>query len=235
MSLNEQMASTLAWWHEAGVDTLVAERPREWLKLTEARLAPQVEAAPHPPDAAPYPGTLAEFRTWLLTSETMPGLTEERLDAEGDPASGLMILIDQSEAGDAEAGRLFCGEEGRLLDRMLAAIGRDRNSIYLATLSPARAATGRIDDALRERLAPAALHHVSLAVPRYLLVMGDAPTRAICAENLAEARGRLHEISYDRGRTIAIATFHPRFLLQRPAAKADSWKDLQMLLKGLQS
>ena len=29
----EQAASALAWWAEAGVDTLVAETPRNWLQI----------------------------------------------------------------------------------------------------------------------------------------------------------------------------------------------------------
>ena len=32
----------------------------------------------------------------------------------------------------------------------------------------------------------------------------------------------------------AVASFHPRFLLERPAAKAEAWKDLQMLIEGLE-
>jgi DNA polymerase len=31
----------------------------------------------------------------------------------------------------------------------------------------------------------------------------------------------------------AIASFHPRFLLERPAQKAEAWRDLQLLIEGL--
>jgi len=31
----------------------------------------------------------------------------------------------------------------------------------------------------------------------------------------------------------AVASFHPRFLLERPAAKAEAWKDLQLLIQGI--
>jgi DNA polymerase len=33
----------------------------------------------------------------------------------------------------------------------------------------------------------------------------------------------------------AVASFHPRFLLEKPAYKAEAWKDLQMLIGGLES
>lgn len=226
MSLNQDIASALAWWHEAGVDTIVAESPRDWLRPER----PERQPAATPQKAvAEFPGTLDEFRAWLLADDLIPGSPDRRVDAQGNPASDLMIVIDQPEAGDAERRKLLSGEEGGLLDRMLAAIGRDRNSVYLTSMSPARPPAGRLDDALRERLAPAALHHVALAAPRLLLVMGDAAARVFCGTDLAQARERPHQIRHGGGETVAIATFSLRFLLQRPASKADCWKDLQML------
>jgi DNA polymerase len=31
-----------------------------------------------------------------------------------------------------------------------------------------------------------------------------------------------------------VATFHPRLLLEQPAHKAGAWRDLQLLMKGLE-
>jgi DNA polymerase len=42
-------ASALGWWHEAGVDTIVADRPRDWLAPAASR--PEAAAAPAPPAA----------------------------------------------------------------------------------------------------------------------------------------------------------------------------------------
>jgi DNA polymerase len=51
--------------------------------------------------------------------------------------------------------------------------------------------------------------------------------------NLAQARGSIHPINLEGGTTPLIATFHPRFLLQQPARKADAWADLRMLVEIL--
>ena len=45
-------------------------------------------------------------------------------------------------------------------------------------------------------------------------------------EPLARARGRVHRIEGVR----AVATFHPRWLLQRPSDKALAWRDLLLLM-----
>jgi DNA polymerase len=116
---------------------------------------------------------------------------------------------------------------------MLAAIGRDRASIYLAVFSPARALGGALNETAFASLADAAKRHVALAAPRQLLLMGEAPSRAFCGVSLNEARGKQRVLNHDGGTVSAIATFHPRFLLQQPRLKAQSWKDLQMLVEGM--
>lgn len=44
-----------------------------------------------------------------------------------------------------------------------------------------------------------------------------------------DARGRLHDFNHDGGKLAAVATYHPRTLIARPALKAQAWQDLQML------
>ena len=223
------MLSALRWWQEAGVDTIVEDAPRDWLRPVARTLAPP------PATAAPaaLPTTLEAFQGWLLTADRMPGEASGRLAPLGDPASGLMLLADAPDPEDARAGALMSGEIGRLFDRMLAAIGRDRASIYLATMAPARPAGGRVEAATMPELIAAARHHVRLAEPRLLLLLGDAACQAMIGQDLAPARGRIHEFGDDGHSVRAIASFHPRFLLKQPARKADAWQDLRLLLREL--
>ena len=238
--------SALRWWHDAGVDTLVDDHPRDWLRPAD-QVAP-VDRAPAvfarspdpapPPPAAPLtaipalPTTLAAYAGWCADAANFPDLGPQRVCAAGDPASGIMILLDMPEIGDADAGLLLSGDLGRLFDRVLGAIGRDRASVYLAAICPARPAAGRIAPATSAALIAAARHHVALAAPRILLLMGK---EAITAFGLdwPGARGHLHKIHHEGGMTTAIATFHPRMLPQSPARKADLWADLRLLLEEL--
>ena len=215
--------SALDWWREAGVDVLVEEEARDWLRPPIK--APPVLPTPSP--AEPFPATLAAFRTWLGQSDAMPGLPASRILPAGDPASGLMLLADMPEPADGAAGQLFSGDLGRLFDRMLAAIGRDRASIYLASLAGAAVAPRDLEAGA---LVSAARHHVALAAPRLLLLLGDAPARALLGMRVAEARGKIHEIDHGGAKVRAIATFRPRDLLQRASMKPLAWADLRLLL-----
>ena len=232
MDLRSSALSALGWWREAGVDALVDDAPRDWLKPATTP-SPSTSAAP-PPAAVPMlPATLAAMHAKLAEPGLVANALGRPLAPAGDVAAGLMLLVDAPESGDDEAGQLVAGEAGRLLDRMLGAIGRDRASIYLAALAPARPAGGRIAPADAGELAELALQHVALVRPRVLLLLGDAAAAAILGMNLAEARGRIHEIEHRGASVAAIASFHPRYLLREQGAKAQAWQDLRLLLGRL--
>jgi len=228
-----EAASALSWWADAGVDVLVAEEPRNWLK---ARQAPPAEVKPPAePALAELPQQLPLFRAWLADAEALPYAAPgaRRLCPEGDPSAGLMILIDMPAAEDCRSGRLLSGDAGRLLDRMLAAIGRDRASVYLAAVSCIRSPSGSFDPTSAGACADLARHHIALADPRAVLLLGDACARALLGKAVAPMRAAWREIGTPRGGFKAVATFSPDFLLRNPAAKAQAWADLQLLMEGL--
>ncbi|MGH6613152.1 uracil-DNA glycosylase [Sphingomonas sp.] len=230
-------ASAIDWWREAGVDATIDEAPRNWLARVEP--AP-VEAISEV--AAPFvlPDTLDAFNTWRSGSDAPEaGWPEQMIPAQGAASSNLMVLVDLPEREDAAAATLMSGPVGRLFDRMLAAIGRDRASIYLAAVCTARPGSGRISPEIEERLNELVRHHVALAAPKRVLLLGNAPSRALLGADAARARGGLRTLNLKVGTVEteieAVASFHPRFLLEKPAFKAEAWKDLQMLIGGLDS
>lgn len=225
-------ASALDWWHDAGVDVVVGDDGFAWLDSAAQQLAAR-QAVPPAAAVAPaddaLPGEAAAFAAWRV-GETAP---EARWGGGAIAASGpadaeLMVFVDCPERDDREL--LMEGEVGRLFERMLAAIGRTRADVALASVCVRRPTTGRVPRDIEARLGEIARHHVALAAPKRLLVMGDAASRAILTMNVADARGRFHTLNHKNGRiTQVVASHHPRFLLDRPTAKAEAWKDLLLL------
>lgn len=230
--LHAEVASVLDWWILAGVDMAVAEDARDWLKPVAApAAAPQAtETAPAPVPQPAFPETLDSFLHWLAEhdDDALLGPRARRVAPEGDPNAGLMILIDMPGQEDADEGRLLSGPAGRLLDRMLAAIGTGRDRAWIAPLSPARPAGGRIDAQHLSALAKVARHHIALVEPRRLILLGAPAAEAMLGIGHAEARGKSHEINH----IPTIATFTPHVLLGAPAMKAGAWADLRPMLKG---
>jgi uracil-DNA glycosylase family 4 len=229
-------ASVLQWWADAGVDTLIDEEPRDWLrpkpKAEPAPASPAPAAAPAEPEEA-LPGQLDLFQAWLRDSDRLPyaAPAAPRICPSGDPAAGLMIVTDMPSGEDCSAGTLLSGETGRLFDRMLAAIGRDRDSIYLAALSCLRSPTGSFTAETAKQCATLARHQIGLVAPKAVLLFGDSAGKALLGLSVAQARGRWHEIATHHGAIKALVTISPKQLLDNPRLKRLAWEDLQMLIE----
>lgn len=243
-----ELAGTLDWWAEAGVDCLVQDEPRAWLKSTAPPpLEPGRAEGPAPErgESAPrlrqaqaaeeLPDQLPLFHKWLRTSDAIPyaAPAAPRVCPSGDPAAGLMVLVGMPSTDDCGSGALLSGAAGRLFDRMLAAIGRSRETIYLAGLSCVRPASGRFDAAGAARCGEIARHHVGLVAPKAVLLIGDAAVRPLLGVGAAQARGRVHRVETQAGGFDAVVTLSPDYLLNQPSTKALAWADLQLLMERL--
>ena len=236
-------ASTLRWWSDAGVDVIVGESPRDWLKPASPMIVesprPDAPAIAEPPAAEPLPESLAEFQAWLMTSQQLPGAAPSapRLGPAGDGSSGLMVLTDIPAADDFAAGKLLSSEG--LIDKMLEqtskkiGVGLDRQSVYIASLSPLRPPSGNLDAAAARRFAEIARHHISLVTPRVVLLLGDVCARSLVGGAVSQTRSKWHEIETNGGRIRALVTMKPEQLNLQPNLKKLAWADLQMLEEGL--
>ena len=222
--------SALDWWAEAGVDTIVDDTPFDWL-ATAAPVAHAPSASVTPPAASTaLPDNLTEYRRWLIAEAPIPGAPSTRIDASGDASSGTMVIVDMPEAADLTSGAILSGDAGTLFDRMLTAMKLERGAIYMAPFSLARPATGRLSESDCTTLAPLIRHHIVVAAPKRLLILGDAPARVLLGKPLAQARSETHVLAIAGTDIPTIASFHPRFVLERPDFRKPAWADLQMFM-----
>ena len=219
--------SLLNWWHDAGVGSAVAEAPFDWLGQVKSR-APAAAAIIAGPA---FPGTLTDFTDWLMTSDIVDaGPPRRRVSPSGQQNAPLMVLSDCPDRDDIDAKALFAGPLAPLFDKMLAALGHTRNDVYIATLCPGRPVTGRLTGESIATLAPIAYHHIELASPQSLWLVGSAASCAILGIDDARARGSLHEINLNGVSIPTIATAHPRLFEGSKARKAAAWTEMQRLL-----
>ncbi|HEX6604748.1 MAG TPA: uracil-DNA glycosylase family protein [Sphingomicrobium sp.] len=220
--------SALAWWLESGVDTIVQDAPRDWLKPPAAKPAPGA-AAPPPNVSPPSQDTLAELQQWLATSAQLPlaSSTARRILPHGPENAAIMLLSDAPALEDFTAGQPIGGDAWTLATRMLAAIGIEPEAAYSASLSCFNTPGARMTDEDRRACAEIARRHIGLAKPKRLILFGDGSCVALIGKRLVDARGHIHKVEGVR----AVATFHPRHLINRPLDKALAWRDLLLLME----
>ncbi|MDF1856513.1 uracil-DNA glycosylase [Pseudooceanicola sp.] len=150
--------------------------------------------------------------------------------ADGDPRARVMILGEAPGRDEDRVGRPFVGQAGKLLDRMLAAIGLDRTAedparaVYITNVLPWRPPQNRDPDPAEiAMMVPFVERHVALANPDLVVLMGNIPCMAgLGQRGILKLRGHWTEAF---GRP-ALPMVHPAYLLRMPQAKHEAWADL---------
>ncbi len=156
--------------------------------------------------------------------------------ADGNPEARVMFVGEAPGRDEDIAGLPFVGRSGKLLDRMIAAIGLDRTSAYIANVIPWRPPGNRTPTPQETQIClPFIQRQIELVNPDVLVTLGNPSTQTLLAtrEGIMRTRGKWFD--YDTGtRTIrAMATFHPAYLLRSPSYKRLSWQDLRSIAKAL--
>jgi DNA polymerase len=243
-----------------GVDAALSESPIDRIAETERRRsAPPVAAPASRPaapaqrpaapnfvanpvadterlarDAAAAAATLDELREALSRFEgcNLRHTATNLVFADGNPAARIMLVGEAPGRDEDLKGLPFVGRAGQLLDRMLAAIGLSRESVYIANIVPWRPPGNRTPTPQETAACkPFIERQIQLADPDFLICLGNVAMRELLGvvDGILKLRGRW--FSYDTGtRTIrAMGMLHPAYLLRQPLHKRLAWRDLMSL------
>jgi uracil-DNA glycosylase family 4 len=250
----------LAFYLEAGVDCALTETPVNRLSDPDLIPAPSEIALPKPVRvAAPIPAARAEAapapEAAIQSARTAPTLealrallenfdgcalksTATRLVfADGNPQARIMLVGEAPGREEDIEGLPFVGRSGKLLDRMIAAIGLDRSSAYIANVIPWRPPGNRTPTPQETQIClPFIQRQIELSNPDVLVTLGNPATQALLStrEGIMKTRGKWFD--YDTGSRVirALPTFHPAYLLRSPSYKRLAWQDLRAIAKALQ-
>ena len=164
---------------------------------------------------------LAETRT-----RSVPG--------EGAPQGPDVMFVGEAPGRDEDVqGRPFVGAAGKLLDKMIAAMGYAREQVFIANVLKCRPPQNRTPtpDEMAVCL-PYLRRQIALVRPRTIVALGATAYRGLTGNPLASlTRVRGTWTAFDG--IPMMPTFHPAYLLRVPSAKRSVWEDLQKVLARL--
>ena len=151
--------------------------------------------------------------------------------ADGNPDGRLMFIGEAPGGEEDRHGVPFVGPAGKLLDRMLAAIGLDRTDAYITNILPWRPPGNRSPtDSEIAACLPFVERHIELAAPEILILVGGTAAKTLLGttQGIMRLRGRWFEYARPRlpGPIPARPLLHPAYLLRQPAQKRETWMDL---------
>jgi len=182
--------------------------------------------------------TLDELRAAIENFEgcALKATAMRTVFADGNPQARIMFVGEGPGAEEDREGLPFVGRSGKLLDRMIAAIGLDRTSAYIANIIPWRPPGNRTPTPQESAIClPFIRRQIELADPDILVCLGgpSATTLLELKEGITRTRGRWFEFDTGKRKIKAIALFHPAYLLRSPAHKKLAWQDLLAIKKAL--
>jgi DNA polymerase len=151
------------------------------------------------------------------------------------------MLIGEAPGVDEDRqGLPFVGVNGQLLNRMLAALGRERDTVYISNILFWRPPGNRSPtDAETAACLPFVRRHVELAKPKVLVFLGGSSAKTMLGrkEGIMRLRGKWFDYTSDglNASIPAIPTFHPAFLLRQSAQKREAWRDFLAIQEKLDS
>lgn len=257
MPLAEALAA-LRWQLEMGVEDAIADAPE---KLAGAVLPPPMPpvavpsvAGPIRPRAtaaalplpAPRPSvapvdlsriaTLADLRAALesITGLSVKDTAMNLVFGEGALNPPLMLIGEAPGEEEDRTGRPFVGPAGRLLEKMLAALGFHRDAVYITNVlnwRPPGNRTPKPDEVAT--CLPFLMRHIALVQPRCLLLLGGPAAQAVLGRSDSVTRMRGQWWSCEAPglseSVPTLVTYHPAYLLRTPAQKRESWRDLLLM------
>ena len=261
---HSELAAALHWQMEMGVDVALVDSPAPRAELQPTSLeagvqrqkklpvAGSLSAAAAPLDdivpvlfSSQTPGyDLAAVKTLDVLRISMEGFDGCALKktasnfvfADGNPKAKIMIIGEAPGGDEDRMGLPFVGAAGQLLDKMLAAIGLDRQHVYITNILPWRPPGNRTPTSEEVALMwPFLRRHIQLKAPKVIFALGGSSAKLLLntTTGILKLRGQVQEIDFsDTGQANVIPvlpSLHPAYLLRAPKMKQQAFHDLLVL------
>lgn len=151
---------------------------------------------------------------------------------EGNPHAELVFVGEGPGEQEDIQGRPFVGKAGQLLDRMIQAIGLQREQVYIANVVKCRPPGNRNPEPDEiATCSPFLYRQLNAIQPKIIIALGKFAAQTLLQSDvkITQIRGKFQPY---QGKKL-MPTFHPSYLLRNPSAKKEAWIDLQAVAKEL--
>ncbi len=181
-----------------------------------------------------------QLRGWL-TGNFPQSLRQTLVFSSGSPDGRVMLIGEAPGHEEEKALRPFEGPAGKKLDKILEAMGLNRDEVYVTNLVKFRPATPRQTTNNRKpsvaevaAFMPVIREEIRIVRPQCIVALGATPLEALLQTDstVSSMRGSWHEFD---GIPVRV-TYHPSYLLQSgesPAVKRMIWEDMLAVMEKI--
>jgi uracil-DNA glycosylase family 4 len=178
--------------------------------------------------------TLAQIRADLGDCQRCRlGATRQSLVfGVGNPQARLVLVGEAPGREEDEKGEPFVGEAGRLLDRILFAMGLSRADVYICNVLKCRPPNNRDPEA--DEVAscePFLARQLTAIRPQAIVALGRFAIHTLLQTKVPI--GRLRGTWQQYHGLPLMPTYHPAYLLRNPIGKREVWADMKQVMQLL--
>lgn len=150
----------------------------------------------------------------------------------GDPKAQLMFIGEAPGEDEDIQGLPFVGRAGKLLTKIIEAMGLKREDVYIANILKCRPPGNRIP--LPTEIMECeenVKRQVEFIKPKVICTLGKFASQTLLRTEtpISVLRGHFQEYNGIR----VMPTFHPAYLLRNPGEKKLVWQDMKKIMKEL--
>ena len=178
-----------------------------------------------------FPNQLNTFKNNICNCEKCD-LHKSRTNfvfGEGDKNASLLLIGEAPGAQEDLEGRPFVGRSGKLLDKILKAIDRDRfNDTYICNILKCRPPENRNPSLSEIDECKSYLNHqIKLINPKLIVTLGLVAASTLLGKD-SSLKDMRNNIFYYMNYPVLV-TYHPAFLLRSPSFKRNAWEDFKRI------
>jgi DNA polymerase len=137
-----------------------------------------------------------------------------------------MIIGEAPGADEDEQGKPFVGRAGKLLTKILEAVGFERDDVFIGNINRCRPPANRQPTPEESATCkPFLLREIASVKPKVIVVLGNTATKNLLQTKtgITQLRGNFAEFEGVK----VMPTFHPAYLLRDPRKKREVWDDMK--------
>jgi uracil-DNA glycosylase family 4 len=224
------LGDLLAYLGEMGYGDLYLKPGRPAQRAAPAP-APVAAASAPPDEASARRATELAALAGVAAGCTRCRLAEGRnkvVFGSGNPQAELMFVGEGPGAEEDRQGLPFVGAAGELLTKIIQAIDRTREQVYIANVVKCRPPGNR--DPQPDEVATCRGYldqQIALVRPRVLVALGKVAAQTLLGNDapIGRMRGQWFQVQG----IPTMVTYHPAALLRNQALKRPTWEDMQQV------
>ncbi len=148
----------------------------------------------------------------------------------GTPSATLMFIGEAPGKNEDEQGEPFVGRAGKLLTKIIEAMGLSRQEVYISNVVKCRPPNNRTPTTLERETCKNLIlfNEIAIIKPKVICTLGSPSTKALLGDDIkiSQIRGKFFEVNG----VPVMPTFHPAYLLRNPAEKRTVWEDMKKIM-----